>query len=283
MLRFKMRVGKTEAAVAVLGPDDTLRYRVPSWSLHPVQSKQDAEKNPALTRGLREVFRGLGVHKVYAPAVSWANAQIVDSRTLSEKIPLGADVVLHRNRSVRADGVFIGTGKAAAMCVAGCPCIIASAGEQMLAAHAGRDSLIDSDAVRGIKGRKNLSVVHSIIEAFLERGASIDEIAMCLLFSIPTEVFEHKFEGSGGDYNKMLAMFVSHKWPLGVIHGRDRVFLNLETIFLAQAREAGIRDGYAWTAHPLSTYPTLAHTRDGHPDAVHRRNLIVVKRNQAAE
>ena len=280
MYRLKVSIGRTEATVGVLCPDDAQKRQISSWSLRPMQTQQDAHKNPDLVRGLRDALSRMGVHRAYAPSVSWANARIVDNRILSEKIPLGDGVVLHRNRSVRADGVFIEVGQAVVMSVAGCPPVIAAGSEQMLVAHAGRDSLIDPNAITGKEPRKNISVVNAIVEAFEERGISADKIAMCMLFAISAEIFEHKFDGHGAEYNRALATFVAEKWPRGAIQKRNSVCIDLEEIFLHQALQAGVH--HAWVAHSLAKFPAFAHTRDGHPDAPRRRNLIVVKRNQLA-
>ena len=100
---------------------------------------------------------------------------------------------------------------------------------------------------------------------------------MCMQFAIPAKWFEHTMDHpEHGAYNRALERFVGARWPDGIIRKNGSLFLDIEDIFLEQAREAGVR--HAWSAHSLADFPDLAHTRDGRDPR--RRNLFVVKRDK---
>jgi len=281
MLGKNLSVGRANVLVTALSPM-VLPVGLLNWSLRPIQTQSDADdyNNRLLVTGLEETFRHMGTHKVFAPNVVPASGRIVEQRELDKKIRLGTNITLYRNHLVPADGVFIGTGQTFAMSSAGCPIIIATNGELTVVAHAGRDSLIDRGAVMGKPTRRNVSVVGSIVESFKERGVQPIDMSMCMLFAIPPGVFEHSFKDEEcGEYNEALFEFIDGRWADGAFKMNGSAFLDLENIFEAQARDAGVSS--VSVKDSLSDLPSLTHTRDGkNLENLDRRNLIAVKRNQ---
>lgn len=232
--------------------------------------------NQGLVKGLRSVLKEIGVHKAFAPNVAESSAEIIGTDELKNEILIDRNITLHRNQSIPADGIFLNLGETFVMSSAGCPVIIATAGEQMIAAHAGRDSLIDRGAVIGEPTRSNLSVVYSIIGAFIKKGFRPSEIKMWMLFSIPPAKFKHDLNHwEHGEQNRALAEFVSKWCPNGVTRKNGSIFLNLEEIFLQQAHMYGVQNALAM--HSLTQFPAMAHTHDESKNPK-RRNLIVIKR-----
>ncbi len=269
---------RPDVSILALNPEDGKKlYGLANWSLQPIQTQQDVYIHQRLTKALRTTFEGMETYRVYAPHVVPASAEIVNTTTLKKCIRLGGDVSLYRNNEVPADGVFLKKGEGFAMSAAGCPIIIATAYEHMIVAHAGRDSLIERSAVMGEPARKHLSIVNAIIEAFKERGARTHEIVMCMQFSIPVGKFEHRFDHPRhGAYNKALAAFIDERWKNCMIRENgNAMFLSLESLFVEQARQAGV--SHVWAAVSLERNYGLAHTHDGEDPG--RRNLIFVKRN----
>lgn len=157
-------------SVRALRPKENL-----NWSL--------TEQNQHLATGLREVLRDMGVHKAYVPNTVPEGAFVVDRSVFTEPINLGEDRHLYQNRAVPADGMFLGRGHAF---VTNCyPIIVAVAGEQMVVAQ--------------LVGDRTFLVVDAIVGSFLERGALLRNITMCLLFSIPELAisFEEHAHGKG--------------------------------------------------------------------------------------
>lgn len=247
------------------------------WSLRTLQRQEDVKRNEHLTRGVREALRKMGVYKAYAPHIAPASARIVDTRALNERIDLGEGFILQRNNLLPADGLFVGKGYAFVMSSWGCPVIIATADEQMIVAHAGRDSLIDRGAVVGEPTRKHVSVVDAIIEAFSERGIPPSKIAMNMNFAVPAAAFGHRLDDEcpGAPYNRALLTFVRERWPLAAVSTDEKMFLDLGCLCEEQAFRAGVQN--VWATNSLSEFPALAHTHDG--KGADRRNLFIVKRN----
>ncbi|MHB1163501.1 MAG: hypothetical protein ACYCZZ_03210 [Minisyncoccota bacterium] len=264
--------------LGALSPKHARQQGFLNWSLQQMQNQEDVYQNHGLATGLYVALRRLGVRRAYAPQVAPASATIVDAAALQDRIRLRGNVSLYRGKDVPADGVFLKQNEAFVMSSAGCPVIIASVDDHMIVAHAGRDSLIDRGAVMGTPTRKHVSVVDAIIDAFKQKSAAIHRMTMCMQFSISAEAFEHRFDHpQHGAYNRALAAFIDAKWPGSALRKTaDGLLLNLESVFIEQARQAGIRN--VWTFLSLNECPELAHTRDGKkPD---RRNLILVKRNE---
>ena len=272
---LKVPVGEVGTVVWALSPESARRYGLTGWSLTNLQCRQDATNNSLLAKGLCNVLRKMRVQKIFAPNVTQMNARIIDSTQLKINIPLGKNIILHRNHRILADGIFLEPGEAFAMSSSGCPIILAVAGKKMIAAHAGRDSLVDRDAVMGRTTQRHVSVVDTIIDEFLKRRFSRGEISMCMLFAIPPRMFEHRLDHPQyGEYNQKFWEFANKRWPDGVIQQNSSVFPDLELIFISQAKQAGVC--HVWASYSLSELPHLAHTHDNRDSK--RRNLIVVKR-----
>lgn len=271
----RLRIGKADSLVAAFGPNDAAEYSLGSWSLKPLQEHGDVPNNQLLVKALSQEFCSMDITDAFAPNVTRSSGKIVSTKEMFDCIWLDHARKLHRNRWIHADGLFLGLGQAFVASAGGCGIIIASAGDHLCVAHAGRDSLIERNAVIGRPKRVNLSVVDAIIEQFRWREIELSEITMILLFSIPMQAFEHNADHPvHGAYNRALADFVDHRWPGGILHEKEKTLLDLEQVFVGQARQAGVTK--AWATHSLAEHPDLAHTRDGKsPD---RRNLIVVKR-----
>lgn len=275
MYGFSVSLGHSDVTVSAWTPEDAHRYGFSNWSLKPIQTRDDTTQHHALANGIRAAISSMGARRAYAPNVAMASATIISADDLKERILLG-NIELYRDKKVSADGVFLRPGEAFVMSAAGCPLIIATSGEHVIVAHAGRDSLIERDAVLGKPFRQHVSIVYAIIEEFLKKDEPLNGIAMCMLFSIPTELFDHHpRHPEHGAYNRALITMVDTLWHGSTVRKNENVFLDMESIFVNQAREKGIRR--AWATHSLRDFPALAHTRDGKDPS--RRNLFVIKRN----
>lgn len=266
--------GRIKVTASTSCPNEAKKKGVHSWSLKHIQTQRDADT--PIGAGLNVALRKMGVHKAYAPNVARASARIVAPHELKERIVL-KDTILYRG-SIPADGILLGKGRAFVMSGAGCPVIVASDGYDTIVAHAGRDSLVDRGAVMGKPTRRHISVVNAILDALMERGAALDAVQMCMLFSIPAARFEHDFNHvAHGEYNHKLAKFINDRWHNGtIICHRGGMFLDLEVLFEEQAYQAGVTNTLCM--YSLSELPHLAHTRDG--KGSDRRNLIIIKRDQ---
>lgn len=202
MYRFRVLVNEVGAEISALGPEE-LPCGFSSWSLQSLRTQQDVHQ-VGVAIVIRNVLRKLGVHRAYAPHVIPASAQIIDTCVLNEHINIGENIALRRNRSIPGDGIPLEKGYAVLMGLAGCSVIIATDGDgDMIVAHAGRDSLVDPGAINGEPTRKHVSIVDAIVESFLNRGATLDRIVMCMQLAIPASAFERQFDHPiHGNYNR---------------------------------------------------------------------------------
>lgn len=272
MHTLEVPVGSLNATVVVFGHDDAEHYGLESWSLKPLQRPADVFSNQRLAQILSQELEGFDINEAFAPNVVPASGQIVSTADLTDQLWMKG-TRLYRNKALPADGVLLEQNQAFMMSGAGCPLIIATAGEDMIVAHAARDSLIDRGAVVGKPTRKHVSVVDAMIEKFQKRGALLSDIVMVMLFAIPANEFEHHFDHPKyGEYNCALATFIFDRWSGGINWGNG--YLDLERVFVEQAHRAGVLR--AWAGNSLAQYPKLVHTCVG--DNVGKRNLFIVKR-----
>lgn len=270
-------VGKSMVTINIFGPSDAESLGLESWSLKPLQRPADVHEHPLLARTLSKELTELEVRDAFAPHVAPASGHVVHSKKLKHTLCLG-NANLHRNNELPADGVFLECGQASTTSAAGCPIIIASGGKHqyqyVIAAHAARDSLFDRGAVVGKPTRKHMSIVGTLIESIKGQGVPTSCIYMTMLFAIPALKFEHSVDHPQyGAFNRKLIELTDARWPGGIVRKEGKTFLDLEQVFVGQAREAGVSAVLAMCS--LGEYPHLVHTC-ADPN---KRNLIIVRRD----
>lgn len=273
MSNFRISIGGAQLLVMAFGPCSELPE---GWSLKSLQRQSDVINGQhPVAQAVGELLGQINVHEALAPNVAPASGYITAAENLTDRIYLGESCLL-RNQSLPADGVYVGKKQAFVMSAAGCPVIIATASDQCVIAHASRDSLIDRRAVIGNPSREHLSVVHAIVAEFGKRRLPPASIDMVMLFAIAAEKFEHSmYHPIYGDYNHRLIQLVNNRWLGGVVYKDGSSFLDLEQVFVGQAREAGVSAVGAMGS--LVSYPHLVQTCVG--EDAGRRNLIVVRRD----
>ena len=276
MSTFNITVGSASLAISALGPNDAEHSELETWSLGSLQRQEDVQENYPLARAVSERLYGMNVREAFAPNVAAMSGTIVSPQDLIEKICLG-EVSLYRNKQLPADGVLLNPGETFIMSAAGCPIILASGGDHFIASHAGRDSLIDRGAVNNSPTRRHMSIVNAMIHEFRLRKVPITDVVMVMLFAIPADTFEHSFDHPQyGGYNRALYALINARWPKCARFVDNRMFLDLESLFIEQALSTGVPRMLSAICS-LAEFPHLAHTRDG--IGANRRNLIVVRRD----
>jgi len=275
--------------INVFCPDEALNYGLPEWSLQtrPDQENVGEQFPIAIATGLRKAFDRVGVHRAYAPKIIPKGVEIIDARALKMQINLGAGRFLYRSCPVSADavkagGMFLDKGCTLIMNTNDFPIVVATAKEHMIIAHATCDSLIDREGVATRRPtRRHSSIVHAIVEAFIEKKITPREIEMHMLFSIPKEKCKYALNNSG------LAEFISNWCPEGVEKRKEGIFLDLEKIFLSQAHMMGIGIQNIHIRNPIVNHPAISHAFDGKKNPsidgreTKRKNLVVIKRYAA--
>lgn len=278
MYKHIISVGHSEVEVNAWTPEDATRYGVHNWSLKPIQNQNDVARHHSLANGLRATLSSIGARTVFAPNVAMMSGAVVPSvELMANEIRLNG-ACLYRDQNKHADGTILAQDETFVASTAGCAIVIASdkRNKTMTIAHAGRDSLIERKAVVGRPTRRHISIVYALIDALKELGARTGDINMCMLYSIPSESFEHRLDHpEHGHYNRALGKLIDTLWPGCTNRKGNSIFLDMESLFIAQALEVGVR--HTWAMNSLADFPALAHTRDGKDPS--RRNLFVVKRN----
>lgn len=267
--------------VSALGPDEAPSYErnLSDWTLKDLQLPEDVESHRPLANAISRVFMKLSITRAWAPSVASANAVIIDSKNLINGIFLKGHRVLYRNPYAPADGTFLARGEVFVMNAAGCPLIVATAGKEMIVAHAGIHSLTDKAMYTDKAPRRHRSVVDAIIEALLRCVDNLDpkDIKMWVLFSIPTQSFVYHFGNSQyGKRNRQFIDILKRDYPICIFEKRKRHYarIDLETLIMTQANKKGVKK--VFISDSLSKHPELTHTRKG---TDHRkRNLVVVQR-----
>lgn len=267
--------------VSALGADEAHLHarHLSNWSLKDLQLPADVGFNKPLIGAISDVFTKLNITHAWAPSVASANAMIIDHKDLMYGISLKGNKILYRNPNVPADGIFLEHGEAFVMSSAGCPLIVATAGNEMIAAHAGIHSLMDKSMYTNQAPRRHKSVVFAIIEAMLRSVDNLElkDIKMWVLFSIPASVFTYHFGSSQyGKRNRLFIDVIKEEYPECVIEKQHNncAQIDLETLIMMQATQKGVTN--VFISDSLSEHPGLTHTRKG--TDYKKRNLIVVRR-----
>lgn len=132
------------------------------------------------------------VTDILVPSCQKFNAKIAGKKHFLEKIKF-SDITLHK--MVFADGVILNRHEALFIASADCPTIIATGENGMIAAHAGRNCLIDMQKLYpGAKTREHESVVDAMMEELLLAGEKAKNLKVFITCGIKAENFPHPFD-----------------------------------------------------------------------------------------
>ncbi len=212
--------------------DKTLRYGPFSGqvSIHLLGKPHDwnisGDESELVLRRVGAVAQGLGVSKIFAPRPAKFNAEIVAADDLKEEIVLADEdrsVIMYRG--IDADGVEFPKHDqngyyAFWLSSADCITIVARHSEtgHTIAAHGGRDCLVDRGRINGGTPRKFESVVHAIADRFSKTERKALKVFMTC--GIGPEHFEHRCDDAKyGQANAKMIFDIQRKWGATSIHG----------------------------------------------------------------
>ncbi|MEN9338241.1 MAG: hypothetical protein RIQ41_555, partial [Candidatus Parcubacteria bacterium] len=150
-----------------------------------------------------------------APSPVEMNAKLVPVEDLPLGLPSGKCTSLEKRfalyRGLCADGAYdLDPSCGYAVSAADCALIVAKNGDSIIAAHAGRNSVIDMNRLKGEPGRTHESVVQAIMDRFLSLGLHPGATKVWVGFSIsPGPHFEHSIFDERHPHNRRLVEFVS--------------------------------------------------------------------------
>ncbi len=254
----------------------------------------DESKNPHTTHAA--IFAALGsissTSTYFAPSPVHMNAEVVTpddfkySRSHKQwALPFSENAYLHRG--VCADGLSgLSPSQGFVMSAADCALIVVRSDETTVAAHAGRDSVIDMLLMKGEPGRASESVVHNICTLARE-NEDLENLKVWIGFSISAgRHFQHAVNSTAYPHNKKLVEYISQKYGAECFkddgQGGALGWLDLKELIRRQFIQCGIKEQDI----ELDSVCTRSDMRDGKPvwysnvrNGV-ERNLIAVTVNK---
>ncbi len=194
-----------------------------NFSLKDLQSMGDEKKqeNEGLVRCFREVANHFNIRRIYAPRPVNMNSEVVDPQDLGVELVIdykdfgdagGLETLLLRG--VNADGIRLPEKSMFAVSSADCALIVVKWRNQMWAAHAGRDSLMDRELIEtnGLRvGKYYPSVVNSIMEEIPRKFSSETQVFMGCTISKGAH-FEHPIDHPNPKYAEFNQKMINHIW-----------------------------------------------------------------------
>jgi hypothetical protein len=269
-------LGTTAVSVRAFGPKDAENYGLQTWSLAKLQSQEDVPSNRRLMQAIQQELVDFGITKrAFAPHVSPASAAIVETERLTKRISFrGKEPVLFRNGELPADGIPLQPGEGFLMSNAGCAVVCAAAGGHLYVLHAGRASLMPTWRIEGGTKEMYPTLIENIVTAFDGLGIPAPAIHMTMLLAIGVQHQKRELEHPiYGAYNRKLRSYLRSSCIDATIDGKDYFLLDLERVFVEQARLAGIKKVSALCS--LEQFPELVQRSDS-PE----RNLVIVRRGK---
>lgn len=179
------------------------------------ENKEDARMR------IDTVTKDMNLLNIYAPKPSDFNAVICDPSVLREKIAMDQSAA-RIWRGCNADGTFLQKkGDAFYIGSADCPTIITRNPESglVVAAHAGRDSLIDKAQVMEKKPyRTDQSVVDAIVACY--HPSTLKNLRVFITCGISSTHFTHPHDDvKWGEHNKKMCAYIRMRWSKDCLPG----------------------------------------------------------------
>lgn len=163
-----------------------------------------------LSARIRDAALALGVGDIYAPGPVASNAAYIDYRDLTTMTELGDGVRTWRNPDKEADVIMVPKGAAMMMSIASCTGIAAYSGTHLLAAHAGRECVIDRNRILGKHPRRAVEgIAETIIGQFQLLDTPPSSIRIAMFGSIPARMYLHPLDHpEHGAFNRLLGPYI---------------------------------------------------------------------------
>lgn len=175
----------------------------------------DTSASPHTTHGhILQALAGIGCNSdFFAPSPIEMNAEVVNSTAMWAHWQVFLDDLARKKlyRGAKGDGFsFINEWNSYAVSAADCALVVAKNGDVIIAAHAGRNSVIDMELMKGGKPRTNESVVHAIMKRITGVNLDIRQTQVWIGFSIsPGPHFAHSVLDLKNPQNKYMVAYIS--------------------------------------------------------------------------
>lgn len=229
----------------------------------------------------------------FAPSPVHMNAEVVTpddfkySRSHKQwALPFSENAYLHRG--VYADGLSeLSPSQGFVMSAADCALVVVRCDEITIAAHAGRDSIIDMLSMKGESQEERKSVVENICEIVSSEDGDLQKLKVWIGFSISAGPhFGHAVNSTAYPHNKKLVEYISKKYGAECFkddgQGGALGWLDLKKLIRRQFIQCEVKEQHI----ELDSICTCCDTREGKPiwysnvrNGV-ERNLIAVTVNK---
>lgn len=213
------------------------------------ESKEVHTTHASIFEALASISNG-EVEAFAAPSPAKMNAKLVQAEDLTFATGSASftepDNRFFIYRGIDADGVKdLCPEHGYAMSAADCALVVAKCGSKIAAAHAGRNSIIDMDRIKGGKGREHESVVDALCLYAFEPEER-QRLEVWIGFSIsPGPHFEHSMFDEDHPHNERLVRYISNVYGPQCFkedgQGRTRGWLDTKELIRRQFVRYGVR------------------------------------------
>lgn len=220
-----------------------------NWDISGLQIAQDLNRSPVVFEQIKSAAQAVGVNKVLAPVPSSFNALVTTEAKLDEVITDGAFSLC---RGIWADGAIVTEDTAFWVSSADCPTIISWTTNKLIAAHAGRDSLIDPRLTTKSQDRRQyFSIVDTIMDHFREE---VNDLQVAIVLGIHGSHFDHpSSHPRWGEINRQLIKLAKRLYGESVFCGdSDKGRLDLRELIRLQFAGYGVTSVFKDTTDTFS-------------------------------
>jgi hypothetical protein len=198
-----------------------------------------------------QALAGIGYNSdFFAPSPVEMTGEVVNSSEMLGHWQIFLDDLARRKlyRGAKGDGFsFINEWNSYSVSAADCALVVAKSGDLIIAAHAGRNSVIDMERMKGNKPRKNESVVHAICNVIGRAGGVIRDTQVWVGFSIsPGPHFGHAISDEKNPHNKAMVEYIARNYGLSCFKqdgaGGTLGWLDTKELILRQFLNLGVRE-----------------------------------------
>lgn len=254
------------------------------WSLRNMYEPQDAYKHADFALQLANAFMSVGAEDVYAPTPGF-NGEVVLRSDLSTMIRLPHERYLYRNPAVPADACHLSKrGDAGVFSAGGCGIVLAAYGQDLIFAHAGRETILDRLEIltHGKEKNRQRTFVDNLLSGLGGENADPKKLHVWPMYFMGPDEFVHHLVTNNPDhslYSRSAREYLPQRYP-GKYGWKEQesIGIDLARILQTQLLERGVPSKNVHMEH-YRLHRALPTTRNG--GGAHGRYLVVAVRHNS--
>ncbi|QSH39054.1 hypothetical protein JXR01_01945 [Candidatus Kaiserbacteria bacterium] len=224
------------------------------------------------------------IQKLWMPRPTEANGELAPQGDFSPLFDGHEHPIIMGNCD--ADGCIVRHGDAFGLLSADCATLVAYADDMVIAAHAGRDSVMDRTVIAGGDPSRDYSgILESIVVEFLDAGYRPQDVHLGIFGGIQSNFLHDPTHPEYGEYNRGLIHYA--KQFEGALINEEIGDINMNALIRAKATQIyginpdkiiddGVDSGSDRDAHGNLLWASHRHAKNGHRE----RNFILVRHTQ---